>query len=165
MSNSEPVNKLNIPRMLARSRLNFGSRVLMREHNGQKFIDITYDDFWLMVMQAASALRQAGIKAGDRVAILSENRPAWGATYFASLFIEAIYRIVNIRNLDSVNKDIDASGIFDMLGDEIKGMADKSTFLYAQRFGGEESWGDIDYRITNLIYSGISLRLGFRFKF
>ena len=90
MSNSEPVNNLNIPQMLAQSRRKFGSRVLMREHDGQKFIDITYDDFWHMVMQAASALRKAGIKAGDRIAILSENRPAWGATYFASLFIEAV---------------------------------------------------------------------------
>jgi len=90
MPNLEPVNKLNIPQLLAQSCRKFGSRVAMREHDGQKFVDITYDDFWQMVMQSASALRQAGIKAGDRVAILSENRPAWGATYCASLFIGAV---------------------------------------------------------------------------
>ena len=82
-----------------------------------------------------------------------------------AFFIETIYRIVNIRGFNSVNKDVDGSGIFDMLGDEIKGLADKSTFLYAQRFGGEKEWGDIDYRISNLSYSGISLRLGFKFHF
>lgn len=83
----------------------------------------------------------------------------------SALFIAAIYRIVNIGTFDSVNKDTDASGIFDLLGDEIKGLGDRSTFLYAQRFGGEQAWGDIDYRITNLSFSGISLRIGYRFIF
>ena len=83
----------------------------------------------------------------------------------SALFISVICRIVNIGTFDSVNKDTDASGIFDLLGDEIKGLGHQSTFLYAQRFGGEQAWGDIDYRITNLSFSGISLRLGFRFKF
>jgi hypothetical protein len=83
----------------------------------------------------------------------------------ASLFIEAIYRIVNIRKFNSIHTDVEESRIFDILGDEIKGLAGKSTFLYAQRFGGEEAWGDIVYRITNLNYSGISLRLGFKFQF
>lgn len=83
----------------------------------------------------------------------------------ASLFIEAIYRIVNIRKFNSIHIDVEESHIFEILGDEIKGLADKSTFLYAQRLGGEEAWGDIDYRVTNLSYSGISLRLGFKLKF
>jgi hypothetical protein len=82
-----------------------------------------------------------------------------------SLFIKAIYRIVNIRKFNSIHTDVEESRIFDILGDEIKGLAGKSTFLYAQRFGGEEAWGDIVYRITNLNYSGISLRLGFKFQF
>ncbi len=83
----------------------------------------------------------------------------------SSLFIEAVYRVVNIKNLDTVNRDIDASGIYGLLGDEIKRLGDKSTFMYAQRFGGEEAWGDIDYRITKLSYSGLSLRVGIIFKF
>jgi hypothetical protein len=83
----------------------------------------------------------------------------------ASLFVEAIYRIVNIRKFNSIHTDVEESRIFDILGDEIKGLADKSTFLYAQRLGGEEAWGDIVYRITNLNYSGISLRLGFKYTF
>lgn len=90
---------------------------------------------------------------------------AYDVSNRSALFIEAIYRIVNIRNLDSVNRDVSASGIFDLLGDEIKRLGDKSTFLYAQRFGGEEAWGDIDYRITNLSFSRLSFRVGYRFKF
>lgn len=83
----------------------------------------------------------------------------------SALFIAVIFRIVNTGKFNSTNKDVDASGIFDLLGDEIKGLADRSTFFYAQRFGGEQAWGDIDYRVTNLSFSGISLRLGCRFKF
>ena len=61
----------------------------MRYFDGDSFKDITYDGFYKMVMQAAAALSRAGIKADDKVAILSENRPAWGATYFATLFLKA----------------------------------------------------------------------------
>jgi hypothetical protein len=83
----------------------------------------------------------------------------------SSLFIEAIYRLVNIKNLDSVNRDVEASGIFDLLGDEIKGLGAKSTFMFIQRFGGEEAWGDIVYQISNLNFSGFSFRVGYKFKF
>jgi opacity protein-like surface antigen len=83
----------------------------------------------------------------------------------SSLFIEAIYRLVNIKNLDSVNRDVEASGIFDLLGDEIKGLGAKSTFMYIQRFGGEEAWGDILYQISNLSFSGVSFRVGYKFRF
>jgi len=89
MTEMKPINKLNLPQMLAQSRLKYGSRTVMREHDGKKFNEITYNGFYHMVMQAASALRQAGIQPHDKVAILSENRPAWGASYFASLFLEA----------------------------------------------------------------------------
>ena len=83
----------------------------------------------------------------------------------SSLFVEAIYRILNIRNFDSVSKIDEASGIFDILGDEIQKLEGKSTFMYVQRFGGEEAWGDIFYRISNLNFSGLSFRVGVKFKF
>ena len=83
----------------------------------------------------------------------------------SALFIEAIYRIVNIRNFDSVSKIDSASGLFDILGNEIKQLEGKSTFMYVQRFGGEETWGDIFYRISNLSFSGLSFQVGYKFKF
>lgn len=90
MTEFEPIDKLNLPQMLAQNRLKYGSRIAMREHDGRKFNEITYDGFYHKVMQAASALRKAGVKPKDKVAILSENRPAWGAVYFASLFLQAV---------------------------------------------------------------------------
>jgi len=86
----ERLERLTIPWMLARSRQDFGPRVAMRFHDGSQFKAITYNEFWGMVSQAAASLRKAGVGRGDRVAILAENRPAWGAVYFATLFLEGI---------------------------------------------------------------------------
>ena len=90
MENLESVNKLTIPQMLEQSRRVYGSRVAMKYFDGDSFRDITYDGFYKLVMQAAAALVHAGIGPDDKVAILSENRPAWGATYFATLFLNAV---------------------------------------------------------------------------
>jgi long-chain acyl-CoA synthetase len=81
-----PINKLNLPQMLAQSRKEFGTNVAMRYFDGERFRELTYDGFYRMVMQAISALRKAGVKSQDKVGILSENRPHWGAAYFANLF-------------------------------------------------------------------------------
>lgn len=85
-----PFDQLTIPQILIQSRKLFGPRIAMRYHDGNGFQAITYDDFYRMVMQVVSALVKAGVKKGDKICILSENRPAWGATYFASLFLKAV---------------------------------------------------------------------------
>lgn len=81
-----PIDKLNLPQMLAQSHKLFGSNIAMRYSDGDRFRELTYDMLYRMVMQAASALRKAGVKPQDKVGILSENRPHWGATYFGNLF-------------------------------------------------------------------------------
>ena len=90
MTQFKPINTLTIPQMLEQSHRLYTSNVAMRYHDGNRFRQITYDGLLLMIRQAAAVLRKVGVKPGDKVAILSENRPAWGATYFASLFIEAV---------------------------------------------------------------------------
>lgn len=90
MNERKSLSEMTLPQMLDRSRKSFGSKAAMRYYDGQSFKDITYDGFYRMVSQAASMLKKSGIGPGDKVAILSENRPVWGITYFASLFLEAI---------------------------------------------------------------------------
>ena len=90
MDDFKPINSLTIPQMLAQSRKLFGNNVAMRYFDGTEFQDITYSDFYIMVARAAAMLQKAGIGPGDKVAILSENRPGWGAAYFATLFLKAI---------------------------------------------------------------------------
>jgi long-chain acyl-CoA synthetase len=45
----------------------------------------TYERIQDMALQGAGSLRQRGIEAGDRVMLMSENRPEWGISYFAVL--------------------------------------------------------------------------------
>ena len=57
--------------------------------NGQ-WTDVGITEFRDSVRYAATALRHLGVKPGDRVAILAENRPEWAISDFAILCNAAI---------------------------------------------------------------------------
>ena len=57
---------------------------------GGKWVDTTVPEFRDTVRYLATALRHLGVKPGDRVAILSENRPEWAMTDFAILANQAV---------------------------------------------------------------------------
>ncbi len=59
------------------------------KRNGRWF-DVATDEFLLRVEELFFALRGLGIKAGDRVAIISENRLEWAVTDYAALCAGAI---------------------------------------------------------------------------
>ena len=59
----------------------------MRFKSGGQWHDITHAELLKRVRHFALALRRLGIRRGDRVAILSENRPEWAVTDYASLCI------------------------------------------------------------------------------
>jgi len=48
-----------------------------------KYRSISYQELYHNVESLATALRQLGLQPGDKVAILSENRPEWAMTYLA----------------------------------------------------------------------------------
>ncbi|GGI06017.1 AMP-dependent synthetase/ligase [Egicoccus halophilus] len=52
-------------------------RVCMREKRYGIWQDITWADYWEHVSVVAHALCALGVRAGDRVAVHSENRPEW----------------------------------------------------------------------------------------
>jgi len=58
---------------------------LVRKDDDAEPIAFTYGQVSEMAWQGAGVLRQAGIGAGDRVVLMSENRPEWGISYFAIL--------------------------------------------------------------------------------
>ena len=61
---------------------NHKGRVAMRiERNGREE-RYTYGDFRECALRAAAFLQGKGVKDGDRIALLSENGPEWGMTYF-----------------------------------------------------------------------------------
>ena len=62
---------------------------LVRKDDDAEPITYTYGQIGEMAWQGAGVLRQLGIGAGDRVVLMSENRPEWGISYFAILLAGA----------------------------------------------------------------------------
>ncbi|HET7705792.1 MAG TPA: long-chain fatty acid--CoA ligase [Thermoanaerobaculia bacterium] len=63
---------------------------IMKYKKGERWLDITVPDFRDKVRHFATGLRVLGVKKGDRVAILSENRPEWTISDFAILTNAAV---------------------------------------------------------------------------
>jgi long-chain acyl-CoA synthetase len=62
----------------------------MLQRRAIEWIPISSQEFHRNVTGVASALRGWGITKGDRIAILSENRPEWTIADFASLLLGAV---------------------------------------------------------------------------
>src|SRR5512147_515198 len=76
-----------LPAVLARSASLYGSRTALAAIGGKSY---TYAELLASVDAARARLTALGVAPGDRVAILSENRPEWGIAYFAILAHGAI---------------------------------------------------------------------------
>ena len=65
-------------------------RVVMMHRHAIQWVSISAGEFYRNVVGVACTLKQWGIGKGDRVAVLSENRPEWAIADFASLLIGAV---------------------------------------------------------------------------
>jgi long-chain acyl-CoA synthetase len=65
-------------------------RVVVMHRRAIQWISISSSELYQNVVGVARSLLEWGISKGDRVAILSENRPEWTITDFASLLIGAV---------------------------------------------------------------------------
>jgi long-chain acyl-CoA synthetase len=65
-------------------------RVIMMHRQAIQWISISASEFYRQVLAVARALQGWGVNKGDRVAILSENRPEWAVADFASLLLGAV---------------------------------------------------------------------------
>lgn len=63
---------------------------VMMERKGGRWVAISARELGRAVTRTAQALQKWGVKQGDRVAILSENRPEWEITDFACLRLGAV---------------------------------------------------------------------------
>ena len=64
-------------------------RMLLYRESG-KWLPLTSRDFGRSVARTARTLHSWGIRSGDRIAILSENRPEWPIADIASLLLGAV---------------------------------------------------------------------------
>jgi len=59
--------------------------VVMKSKKGDRWVDVSLDEFRDTVRWFSTGLRLLGVKAGDRVGILSENQPEWTIADFGIL--------------------------------------------------------------------------------
>jgi len=64
--------------------------IYFKNARGKPYTSITYGDFGEKVRTLVSAFVANGIKRGDKIAIISESRPEWVITDFASVILGAI---------------------------------------------------------------------------
>ena len=68
----------------------FPDRIIMQMKKENVYIKYTYKELYEVSQSIAHSLLEAGIKKGDRVAIVLENRPEWGMIYFGIMLAGAI---------------------------------------------------------------------------
>jgi len=96
--------------------------MLHKERDG--WISISSQQLYSRVIGTARALRSWGIGRGDRVAILSENRPEWTIADFASLLLGAvtvpIYATLTTDQIAYVLQDSGARVLFVSTGAQLQ---------------------------------------------
>jgi long-chain acyl-CoA synthetase len=85
------------------------------KQNGQ-WIDTSWPTFFTAVQHAHAAMRHLGLATGDRVAILSENRPEWAIADYACLSARLtdvpVYPTLPARQMQYILRDSGARAIF-----------------------------------------------------
>jgi len=132
--------------------------------SGGKGPRFSYRELGAIIGRLAAGLKKKGVRKGDKVAILSENCPEWGAAYLAILACGAIvtpvdsslkegelsrlFRVSDLkaifcspRHMDKVKKLIDLNdlgfSIYGLIGEEpntLRGMLEKLPF-YSDNVG------------------------------
>src|SRR6478735_2082636 len=82
---------LTLPDLLARSVHLFGPRDVLGTRAGRRFRWIHYREFGALVDQAKRGLWLRGIRHGDRVAIVANNRVEWAVLSFAVHALGAVF--------------------------------------------------------------------------
>jgi long-chain acyl-CoA synthetase len=97
---------------------------LMLARRATSWLPISSQEFYRNVAGVARALRNWGIVKGDRVAILSENRPEWAVADFASLLLGAavvpIYTTLTAQQTAYILRDSGAKIIFVSSAEQVK---------------------------------------------
>ncbi len=65
-------------------------RTVLRHKPDDEWIDISWEELEARVQSLAGALHEQGVRPGDRVALLSENRPEWAITDLATQLLGGV---------------------------------------------------------------------------
>jgi len=85
------IHRVNsLPEALFRSGNRYASRPAQWQRLESGYVPVTYAQLISRVQHIASGLLQLGIRPGERIALLMENRPEWAAIDYAILSIGAV---------------------------------------------------------------------------
>ena len=94
----------------------FGAQEALRFKREGRWQSLTYRDVELRVAQVAALLHGWGLEPGDRVALLSENRPEWAMVDYAALalglIVVPIYPTLPADQIAFILRDSGARAVF-----------------------------------------------------
>ena len=145
----------SVPRLCLAASLKHNKADALNHKVHGEWINIPASQFASRVRHVALGLASLGIKAGDRVALLSENRPEWSITDLAILSLGAvnvpIYTTQAVDQVEFILSDSGARALF---------VSGRKVFKHAARaleglslplkviFFDEEAVADVDRSIT-----------------
>ena len=89
-SSEDPTQLTSLPGRLRTIAKRDADRVALREKQFGIWNETTYGEYWREVQAAAMAFYDLGVRAGDKVAIQSENRKAW---VISDLAIQSLHAV------------------------------------------------------------------------
>lgn len=112
----------------------FGQRpVAMRSRSDGTWTDLSYASLNEKVQDFSLGLRELGVKPGDHVAILSENRPEWAITDFACLAARAadvpVYPTLPAKQIEYILRDSESVAVCVSTPDQLKKILEIRTNL------------------------------------
>ncbi|MDT7904708.1 MAG: AMP-binding protein [Candidatus Caldipriscus sp.] len=118
----EPKGYKTITEMFERSAKEYSNRVMSKIKRGGVWREYTFGEVLGYVRKMAEYLKEKGIKKGDFVALVSENRPEWGWGYLAIQWAGG-----TVIPLDARLTDVERRFLMDFAG--IKGVICSRDYL------------------------------------
>ncbi len=148
-------NHRNIPEAHRRQAERLGSQVAVRYKRDGRFHDLTWADYRAGALACAAALAEAGVRPGDRVGLLGENRVEWLLADLGILTAGAVtvtpHASLSARQVHFQMQDAGARWLFvstaaqldktRQIRDELPALEGVVAFD-APAGGGAESWDD-----------------------
>jgi len=110
-SDTQDTAALSVPELCLKAALKHAKEDALNHKVGDEWINISAEEFVERVRHVALGLTKLGIKPGDRVALLSENRPEWSIADLAILSLGGInVPIYTTQAVDQIRYILSDSG-------------------------------------------------------